>query len=139
MVRSMGQTGSLYLGFDVGTQSTKALVIDADRRTIVAVAGVGRGERPAAGRHDQRRRAVQELQRALVEVVVVKVRDEDRVESARGLLGDRWPVPAQVGQPLPKDRVGQQPRPGRLDQDGRVAEKGRSVAAQHDRLRSAAR
>lgn len=37
----MGQTGSLFLGFDVGTQSTKALVIDADRRTIVA-----RGQSP---------------------------------------------------------------------------------------------
>ncbi|MCU0866800.1 MAG: xylulokinase [Planctomycetes bacterium] len=32
----MSQAGSLYLGFDVGTQSTKALVIDAVRHTVVA-------------------------------------------------------------------------------------------------------
>ena len=32
----MNTTGSLFLGFDIGTQSVKALLIDADRAVVVA-------------------------------------------------------------------------------------------------------
>ena len=78
-------------------------------------------EPPRAARHDDGRRA-DEPERADVEVVVVRVRHEHRVDVVRG---PHAAVDApQVQEPRPQDGVREDADARRFDQDGAVAEPG---------------
>ena len=73
-------------------------------------------------------------QRGQVEVVVVRVRDEDRVE-ARREVGDRE-EPAEVEDPSAQHRIGEQPGAVDLDQGRGVTHVGQEAARRRDRLRA---
>lgn len=56
------------------------------------------------------------------------VRDEDGVDRlVRPRLGGR-PEPAERAEPVAQDRVGQEPQAVELEEDGRVADEGESIA-----------
>lgn len=81
----------------------------------------GRRQRaPRPARPDDRDRCIDPAQRRDVGVVVVQVRDQDRVQR-RGQRGQRR-VATQVRDARAQDRVGQDARAGEVAEDGGVAE-----------------
>jgi Short C-terminal domain len=81
-------------------------------------------ERPGTGGRDDPRNVAKQAQRGQVEVVVMQVRDEHRVDAV-GHAGPRA-MAAQMGDPGAKHRVGQEAHAGVLEKDGGVAEIGDS-------------
>ena len=70
-------------------------------------------------RDDVQRLGSDPLERRQVEVVVVRVGDEDGVDLA-DLVPPEGGAPAQVGDTPPQERVGQEARPVERDEHGRV-------------------
>jgi hypothetical protein len=75
----------------------------------------------ATVRHDESTTGSESTQRAQVEMVVVSVGDEDRVERGQGL--DRWSpnLPSHV-KDAAEQRISQQPHACELCEDGRVTD-----------------
>jgi hypothetical protein len=78
-------------------------------------------ERRQAARHDHRQLPPQALERREVEVVVVGVRQEDRVQVVQRLDVDAR-RPPQVRDAPAQQRVGEQPNPVELEEHGGVAD-----------------
>ncbi len=78
-------------------------------------------ERAEPSRDDERRLASESLQRPEVEMVVVGVREEHRVDAPGGLGVDRH-APSQVGREHAQHRIGEQAHPVERDQDRGVAD-----------------
>ena len=72
-------------------------------------------------------------------MVVVKVRDQHAVDPAPSRIQDRSTVTAQVADPAPQHRVGQQTHAGIFNYGGRVTQEADVRSVQHVSLRSAAR
>jgi hypothetical protein len=77
-------------------------------------------DRPGAARRDHTRAPAEETERGDVEVIVMQVGDQDRVDVARD-LGDR-PVTDQIRDAPAKDRIGEQAGTTELEQQGGVAD-----------------
>ena len=77
-------------------------------------------ERPGPGGRDYPRSAAEQAERGQVEVIVMQMRDEDRVNAARHL--GRRAVAAQVGDPGAQHRIGQEAHTAVLEEHGGVAE-----------------
>jgi len=77
-------------------------------------------EAPGPTRRDKARRAREAAQRRPVEMVVMQVREEDRVDVRRHL--GRLTVAPQVRHPRAKDRVCQKADTSELQQHGGVAD-----------------
>src|SRR5262245_14270540 len=77
---------------------------------------------PETLRHDDSRRAVEEPQRSQVEVVVVGVRDQHRVDVPEA-FDSRIVGSPQVRHPSAEQRGREQSRPVQLDEDGLVADR----------------
>ena len=95
-------------------------------RSVCTVRPVRRSARAAAARRHHRRVRVEPAQRRLVEVVVVGVREQDRVEAAE--LARHRRLAPQVRDPRAQQRVGDQARAAELEHGGRVPEPGDAVA-----------
>ena len=78
-------------------------------------------ERPEPARDDERRLPSEPLERAEVEMVVVGVRDQHRVDPARRVGMDRDP-PSQVGDAHAQERIGEQADAVERDQDRGVSD-----------------
>jgi hypothetical protein len=74
------------------------------------------------GRHDDRRVSPERAERWHVQVVPVKVRDQDRVDPARPVARRHGLDPPKRAHPAARDRVRQQADPVELDDDRRVTE-----------------
>src|SRR6185295_5798075 len=74
-------------------------------------------------RRDNGQVAVETAQRPEIEVVVMRVRKEDRVEVSEGVCGD-GPLAPQVPDARSQNRVGDDPRALEVDHDGAVPEPG---------------
>ena len=98
--------------------------------TILADAPVSKMRRDAQRRDENRGRRRQGLDRGLIEVVVVIVRDEDHVDLTERLQRDRRtiettrPRPGERAHPRAPDRIRQHPETIELDQYGRVPHPG---------------
>lgn len=86
-----------------------------------------REEVPRARWHQQGQVAIEPAQRAVVGVVAVQVGDQDRVEVVRRRGRRRGAVSRQRPDPVPQERVSQQPGAVEVDQDGSVADVGERV------------
>jgi diadenosine tetraphosphatase ApaH/serine/threonine PP2A family protein phosphatase len=73
--------------------------------------------------HDDSEVAVQPIERSEVEMVVVRVGNEDRVEISQRLCGDD-PLPPEMPDARSQNRVGDDPRALEVDHDGAVPEPG---------------
>ena len=89
-------------------------------------------ERPEAPWDDDRRDPTEPLERRDVEVVVVGMRDEDRVDAAKSRRVDPAAPAPEMAHPRPQDRVGQQTDAVERDLHGRVTDVRDLVAMRED-------
>ena len=80
-------------------------------------------ERAEPARDDEPQRAAEPAERAEIEVVVVPVRDEHRLQVPFHAGDERHPTP-QVRDALAEQRIGEQPRAVQVDQHRGVADVG---------------
>ena len=92
-----------------------------DRELVDVPESLPPQERAEPPRDDERRLASEPLQGAEIEMVVVGVREEHRVDAPGGLGVDRH-APSQVGCKHAQHRIGEQAHPVERDQDGGVAD-----------------
>jgi hypothetical protein len=104
----------------VDVESVTGFHLDDVRKPVVA------NDRSGPFRDHQLRRPGEQPQRRPVEMVVVQVRDEDRVHR-REVDIRRWASAANRPEPRPEHRVGQDLLTAGLEKDGRVAEPGHPV------------
>ena len=83
--------------------------------------------RSSTGRHQQARVETQQPQRGQVEVVVMQVRDQHRIEARVNGRIDGRNLTAQMRNAIAQQRVGEQAYPVQLDQDGGMTQENDTV------------
>jgi hypothetical protein len=89
---------------------------------LVHVMPGGANERPEPGRHDDPRPAADPEKRGKVQVVVMRMGDEDRVDVDVGLV-DAADVPVKRAEPVDEERIREDAHAVELEEDRRMSEK----------------
>ena len=121
-----GRTQRRALAAVLGFHHVDGDLIDVNDVAHVNLIDAGEAEagddRAHPSRHDHAGRSIEQSQRRRVEVIVVTVADDDRVEASLERAQVDRCAAQHAGHALAQDGVGQDLEPARLDQDRRVAE-----------------